>query len=53
MKEIPDNSIDLVVTSLPYDNYEHKKESLNWNFEIFQSVANELKRVIKEGGVIV
>lgn len=53
MKEIPDNSIDLVVTSPPYDNLRTYKESLNWNFEIFQSVANELKRVIKEGGVIV
>lgn len=53
MKEIPDNSIDLVVTSPPYDNLRTYKDSLNWNFEIFQSVANELKRVLKKGGVIV
>lgn len=53
IKEIPDNSIDLVVTSPPYDNLRTYKDSLNWNFEIFKSVANELKRVIKKGGVIV
>ena len=53
MKEIPDSSIDLVVTSPPYDNLRAYKDSLNWNFEIFQKVANELKRVIKKGGVIV
>lgn len=53
MKEIPDNSIDLVVTSPPYDKLRTYKESLNWDFEIFRSVANELKRIIKEGGVIV
>jgi len=53
MKEIPDNSIDLVVTSPPYDNLRTYKDSLNWNFGIFQKVANELKRVLKKGGVIV
>lgn len=52
-KEIPDNSIDLVVTSPPYDNLRTYKDSLNWNFEIFKNVANELKRVLKKGGVIV
>jgi len=53
MKEIPDSSIDLVVTSPPYDNLRTYKNSLNWSFQIFQSVANELKRVLKKGGVIV
>ena len=53
MKEIPDNSIDLVVTSPPYDKLRTYKDSLNWDFEIFKKVANELKRTIKKGGVIV
>lgn len=53
LKTIPDNSIDMVLTSPPYDNLREYNGSLEWNFEIFQSVANELKRVIKEGGVIV
>lgn len=53
MKGISDNSIDLVVTSPPYDNLRNYKDSLNWNFEIFQKIANELKRILKKGGVIV
>ena len=53
IKEIPDNSIDLVVTSPPYDKLRTYKDSLNWNFEVFQKVANELKRTLKKGGVIV
>ena len=53
LQEIPDNSIDLVVTSPPYDNLRSYKDSLNWSFEIFQKVAIELKRVLKKGGVIV
>lgn len=53
MKEIPDNSIDLVVTSPPYDELRTYNDSLSWNFEIFQNIANELKRTLKKGGVIV
>lgn len=53
IKEIPDNSIDLVVTSPPYDKLRTYKDSLNWDFEVFQKVANELKRTLKKGGVIV
>lgn len=49
MKKIPNNSIDLVVTSPPYDelrNYNGYK----FNFE---DIANGLFRVIKKGGVVV
>ena len=53
IKTIPDNSIDMVLTSPPYDNLRTYNDSLNWNFEIFQNVANELKRVLKKGGAIV
>ena len=53
MKDIPDGSIDLVVTSPPYDNLRTYNGSLNWNFEIFSNIANELTRVLKKGGVIV
>jgi DNA modification methylase len=53
MKEIPDKSIDLVVTSPPYDNLRTYNGTLEWSFEIFQNIANELKRVLKKGGVIV
>ena len=53
MKSIPDNSIDMVLTSPPYDNLRNYNNSLEWNFEIFKGIAEELKRVVKKGGVIV
>jgi len=49
MKQIEDNSIDLVVTSPPYDNLREYK-GYNFNFE---GIAKELFRIIKKGGVVV
>jgi site-specific DNA-methyltransferase (adenine-specific) len=49
LKELPDASIDLVVTSPPYDNMRQYK---GYSFE-FEKIAAELCRVIKIGGVIV
>jgi len=46
---IADESIDLVVTSPPYDGL---REYKGFEFD-FYKVANELSRVIKPGGVIV
>jgi DNA modification methylase len=46
---IPDGSIDLVVTSPPYDNL-RTYGGHQWDFE---GVAAELWRVIKPGGVVV
>lgn len=48
-KLIPDESIDLVVTSPPYDNL-RSYNGYSFNFE---EIAQELWRVIKPGGVIV
>ena len=56
MKELYDNSIDLTVTSPPYDNlrdYEHQNIDELWNFDVFKTVADELYRVTKDGGVVV
>lgn len=53
MKDIPDKSIDMVLTSPPYDDLRSYNNTLVWSFDIFKLIANELKRVIKEGGVIV
>ena len=50
MKEnIPDNFVDLTVTSPPYDNLRTYK-GFTWDFE---SVAKELYRVTNPGGVVV
>lgn len=53
MKLMQDESVDLVVTSPPYDDLRNYDETLNWNFEVFKNVANELYRVVKKGGVVV
>lgn len=54
MKDIPDGSIDMVMTSPPYDNLRSYNGNIEqWNFEKFKSIANELFRIVKKGGVIV
>lgn len=49
MKQMPDEFIDLIVTSPPYDNLRDYK---GFSFE-FEKIANELYRTLKHGGVIV
>lgn len=53
MKNIPNNSIDLTVTSPPYDNLRTYNGTCEWNFEIFKNVAGQLYRITKDGGVVV
>lgn len=54
LKEIPDNCIDLVVTSPPYDNLRTYDNTMDcWGWDDFIVVANELKRALKPGGVII
>lgn len=50
---IPENSIDLIITSPPYDNIRDYNDSSIWNFDIFKNIANQLNRTLKDGGVIV
>ena len=49
MRRMPDGFIDLTVTSPPYDNLRDYK---GYSFD-FESIANELYRVTKQGGVLV
>ena len=49
LKDIPDGSIDLVVTSPPYDDIRNYN---GYSFD-FKGIAKELFRVIKKGGVVV
>ena len=52
MAKMPDDFIDLTVTSPPYDNLrDYGKHA--WDFEKFQQIAKELHRVTKAGGVVV
>jgi len=49
MKTLEDNSIDLTVTSPPYDNL---RTYNGYSFD-FEGIAKELYRVTKQGGVVV
>ena len=50
MKNIPDGSVDLTVTSPPYDNLRTYNGNIDqWNFEKFKAIAKELFRVTAAG----
>ena len=49
LKELPENSIDMVLTSPPYDNL---RDYNNYSFD-FEHIAEELYRILKPGGVVV
>lgn len=58
LKKLPDNCIDLVFTSPPYNfglDYENHKDGTNWNdyFDKLLRVFKECIRVVKYGGRIV
>jgi len=50
---MPKESIDLTVTSPPYDNLRTYEGSLQWHEGIWKQVISGLYRVTKEGGVVV
>ena len=52
MKQMDAESVDLCVTSPPYDNLRTYNDSSKWDYNTFKLVANELTRVLKPGGVI-
>lgn len=49
MRKIPEESIDLTITSPPYDNL---RTYNGYSFD-FESIAKELYRITKSGGVVV
>lgn len=49
MKRMPDNFVDLVVTSPPYDDL---RKYNGYSFD-FESIAEDLFRILKPGGVVV
>ncbi len=54
MKNIQDGTIDLTVTSPPYDNLRsYNGNNEDWNEDVWKSVLMELFRITKEGGVVV
>lgn len=54
MKDIPDGSIDLTVTSPPYDNLRtYNGNNDLWNEQVWKDCIQDLFRVTKDGGVVV
>jgi len=59
IEEIPEESIDLTITSPPYDDLRYysatNKRGLkkDWNFEKFERLAKELYRTTKQGRMVI
>jgi site-specific DNA-methyltransferase (adenine-specific) len=53
MQKMDAESVDLCITSPPYDDLRTYNDSSKWDFNVFTKVAQSLVRVIKPGGVIV
>lgn len=54
MKEIANNSIDLTVTSPPYDNLRsYNGNNDQWGEHVWKFVIKDLFRITKDGGVVV
>ena len=54
LKKIPDGSVDLTVTSPPYDNLRtYNGNNALWGEHVWKAVIQDLFRVTKQGGVVV
>ncbi len=53
LKKIPEESIDMVITSPPYDDLRDYEGKITWDYSVFRKIAKELFRVTKSGGVVV
>lgn len=53
MSTIETGSVDLVVTSPPYDNLRTYNGTLDWGEHVWKPVIQELFRVLKDGAVVV
>ena len=52
MQQLDGESVDLVVTSPPYDDLRTYNDSSQWDHNVFMQVADNITRVLKPGGVI-
>jgi len=53
MGMMPDNFVDLTVTSPPYDNLRTYTGEMVWSENVWQEIIKGLYRVTKDGGVVV
>lgn len=52
LQKFDDNSIDLIVTSPPYDDLRDYGNKDVWNFDTFKAISQQLYLKLKDGGVI-
>ena len=55
LKKMDSDSVDLIVTSPPYDDLRQYNGTCEncWNRQKFEAIAKELSRVLKEGGILI
>ena len=53
MATLPDASVDMIVTSPPYDNLRTYNDGAAWTWSVFEGVAEQLVRLLKPGGTLV
>lgn len=53
MRDIPDKSVDMILTSPPYDNLRTYNESLDWGNSVWEPIIKSFFRIVKDGGVVV
>lgn len=52
IKSLDDDSVDLTVTSPPYDALRNYTNEADWTWDKFEAVASGLYRITKPGGVV-
>lgn len=53
MKNLPNDCIDMVITSPPYDNLRKYGNVTSWNNTKFRAIAKQISRVLSDGAVCV
>lgn len=53
MRGMDDDSVDLTVTSPPYDNLRTYEGTCEWSRDVWENALSELYRITKTGGVVV
>lgn len=53
MRELPAASVDMILTSPPYDDLRSYNNGAAWTWEIFVAVAAECERLLRPGGACV
>lgn len=53
MREMPDQSVDMAVTSPPYDDLRAYNDGDAWTWDVFVGIAAEIARLLKPGGTLV